>query len=290
MAVRREKVIETSKCKVDARAEIYNCAAEVANDGRSRPLRHRQYDMSRKDIHKSWHGVDSYEEALDLLSNGYQPVVEELREELKVAQTYGPRFQFSNEVQGFLPVVPLALKGVPNSMIDMRIRPIKTKVLDIYYDMTANCDKDPEDFIHAGKILLGTILALEQQGYRFNLYGVQTYWDCYNYSHVHSLDVLCVKIKSSNSPLDLKRMSFPLTHPAFFRVIGFDWQGKSPITRYAGDGRGRAINYDFRDEDCTKMIRGLFGDNAIYLSCSKLIDEDYDKNTLKGALTNGKVA
>lgn len=289
MAVRREKLIKTAECEVSARAEIYTSAAEVARDNTTRSVRHSQYAMDRREIKKSWEGVDSYDEAIDLLANGYQPVVEALREELKVVPTVGPRFKFSNEVQGFLPVVPLALKGVPTSMIDMRIRPIKTKVLDIYYDMTANCGKTPEEFVKAGKILLGTVLALEQQGYRFNLYGVQTYWDSHNLAK-HSLDVLCVKIKSSNSPLDLKRMSFPLTHPAFFRVIGFDWQGKSPITRYIGTGRGRAIAYDFEREDCVKMVKGLFGDNAIYLSCAKIIDKDYDKETLKGVLANDKVA
>lgn len=289
MAVRCEKTIKTAECEVSARAEIYTSAAEVARDNTTRGVRYSQYDISRRDIRRSWQGVDSYNEAIDLLANGYQPVVEVLREELKVVPTAGPRFKFSNEVQGFLPVVPLALKGVPNSMIDMRIRPIKTKVLDIYYDMSANCGKSPEEFIKAGKILLGTVLALEQQGYRFNLYGVQTYWDSRNLAN-HSLDVLCVKIKSSNSPLDLKRMSFPLTHPAFFRVIGFDWQGKSPITRYIGTGRGTTIVDSFERKDCVKMVKGLFGDNAIYLSCATLIDKGYDKETLKGVLANDKVA
>lgn len=289
MSIKKERIIEAGDYKVSAKAEIYNCAADVANDGKNRAVRHSSYDMSHKNIHEDWHGVNSYEEALDLLSNGYQPVVEELNEELKVVSSVGPRFKFSNEVQGFLPVVPLALKGVPNCMIDMRIRPIKTKVLDIYYDMTASCGNDPEDFIRAGKILLGTVLALEQQGYKFNLYGIQSYWDTHDYAD-HALDVLCVKIKSSNSPLDLKRMSFPLTHPAFFRVIGFDWQGKSPITRFIGGGRGCALNYDFSADECNKLIKGLFGDNALYLSCSKLINQDYDKNTLKEVLTNEKVA
>lgn len=290
MPIRKEKKIPTSKCTTDVRAEIYNCARDVVTDCKMRQTRFKDYDMQAPGkVRKSWHGVESYAEALDLLANGYQPVVEALREELKVGTNVGPRFKFSNEIVGFLPIVPLAIQGVPKSMIDMRIRKIKSKVLDIYYDMTANSDKSPEDFIKAGKVLLGTILALEKQGYRFNLYAVQSYWDCYN-DHNHSIDILCVKVKSSDSPLDLKRMSFPLTHPSFFRVIGFDWQGRSPITRYLGSGRGRAMGYDFNTEDCNKIMKGIFGENAFYISASKLIDKDYDKNQLKEVLLNDKKA
>lgn len=290
MAVRREKQtkLPDHPYSINARTEIYTCAEEVASDCKNRAVRHKDYDLSHKEFRKEWRGVSSYAEALDLLANGYQPVVETLREELRCAGNgTNPRFKFSNEVAGFLPIVPLALKGVPNSMIDMRIRPIKMKVLDIYYDMTARSSTDPDEFIKAGKVLLSAILALEQQGYKFNLYGIQSYWDTNNYDN-HALDVLCVKIKSSNSPIDLKRMSFPLTHPAFFRVIGFDWQGKSPITRYIGDGRGCALSYDFTPEECNTIAQELFGNNALYLSCSRLIDNNYTTETLKEVLVGAK--
>ena len=281
-SIRQERKADLSDCTVDIHTEIYTSADAVVDDCKARPVRYSQYDLSRKDINKDWHGVDSYDEALELLKNGYQPTVETLQEELKVTPKTGPRFAFSNEVQGFLPIVPLALKGVPNNMIDMRIRPMKAKVLDVYYDMTASCGHDPEEFIKAGKLLLGTIIALEKQGYRFNLYAIQSYYSD------RTLDILCVKIKSSDRPIDLKRISFPLTHPAFFRVIGFDWESKSPVTRYLGFGRGCALGYRFNREEQEKIIQTVFGTNASYISCSTLIDDKYDQETLKEVFTNAK--
>lgn len=291
MSVRREKKVDTSSYTVDVRTEMYISANELVNDCKNRAVRHGQYTITDEKIRsrQHWYSVPNYDAALELLNTGYQPVVNKLNEELKVAPKAGPRFAFTNEVQGFMPVIPLALNGIPRSMIDVRVRPIKTKVLDIYYDMTATSEKDADDFIKAGKLLLGTILALESQGYKFNLYALQSYWDCNNYAK-HAIDFLCVKVKSSDRPLDLKRISFPLTHPAFFRVIGFDWQSKSPITRYIGDGRGRSVRDDFNKEDCEKIAKAMFGDHVFYMSCTELIGRNYDKKSLMEVLTNAKVA
>lgn len=283
MAVRKEKDIKTNRRMVNVRAEIYNSAEEVVNDCMHRPTRINGYDMQHKALRSSWHYVSNYGEALNLLKNGYQPVVDTFKEELKAFPAEGTRFSFTNDIQGFAPVVPLALMGVPTSMINMRMKPIKSKVIDVYYDMTARSGLEPEDFIKAGKIVLGAILNLEKQGYRFNLYALQSYTEYYDYK---SVDMLCVKVKSSNSPLDLKRMSFPLTHPAFFRVIGFDWQGKSPITRDLGEGRGCALGYAYSTEDQKKMAKEMFGDNALYISCSDIIDHKYDKEKVKEVFTN----
>lgn len=290
MSVRKEKNIKTKRYNnpINVRAELYNSADEVVNDCKIRPVRISGYDMQRKHLRKDWHYVDTYEEALTLLKDGYQPTVSHFKEELKIS-TAGTktRFSFHNDIQGYAPVVPLALQNIPTSMVNMYMKPIKAKVIDVYYDMTTNSDKEPEDFIRAGKDVLGAIINLEQQGYRFNLYAVQSYWDTWDNK---SIDILCVKVKSSNSPFDLKRMSFPLTHPAFFRVIGFDWQGRSPITRDIGSGRGRGFGYDFGREDVNTIVKTMFGDNSLYISCSKIIDNDYDKEKLKGVLTSGKAA
>lgn len=282
MAVRKEKTINIEGSEYSAHIESYLSVNEVVEDCRRRPVRINGYSMKNKDYRKDWHGVKSYDEALSLLHDGYQSSVDSFRNELKVTPRDGTRFSFSNNIQGYAPVVPLALCHVPNSMLDMTMKPIKAKVLDVYYDMTANCNIEPNQFVTAGKALLGSIIELEKQGYRFNLYAIQSYSET-GIGGKNVLDVLCIKIKSSNKPLDLKRMSFPLTHPAFFRVIGFDWQGKSPITRDIGYGRGRAIGYSAGEDALRSMGKQLFGDNACYLSCAKIIRSDYDRNVVKEA-------
>lgn len=258
--------------------ERFESAMEVAETCKTRQMTSSAFDDIANEKFGKWEGVKSYDEALELLRNGYQPTVEAMRDVFK-ANVKGTvkRFTFQNAVQGFAPVVPLALKGVPNCMIDMRTKPIKAKVLDVYYDMTARCGIDSDDIIKAGQTLLGAIIELEKQGYRFNLYAVQSYYN-------GSGDVLAVKVKSSDQPLDLKRISFPLTHTAFFRVIGFDWYSKVPGGTYRGD-YGHAVAYDYSDRELKEMAETLFGKNSVYFSSVKLME--MDKDHVREVMTNG---
>ena len=262
--------------------ELYGSAQEVVRDCQKRTVRGDGYeDMRTENIHDDWHGVNNYDEALRLMETGYQPTVDKLKSALK-ANVFGEqkRIKFENNVHGFVPIVPLAMKGVPNSMVNMTMKPIKAKVVDVYYDITDSCGTSIQTMTKSGQKLLGAIIELEKQGYKFNLYAIQSYTDS------RGADVLCVKIKSSNAPLDIKRMSFPLTHPAFFRVIGFDWQGKCPIARYIGYGRGHALTREITDKEASEMIRQLFGKNAIYIAGKRIKDKDEDY--IKEVLTNEK--
>ena len=282
MAITKEKTIEVSKGKkLEVHAEFYTDANSVVEDCKYRPVRHSDYKVD-KTFDKGWSGVSTYDEALELLRNGYQSAVEGFKNELKVAETYGPRFAFSNDVHGFAPIVPLAIKGIPTCMVNMTLRPLKAKVLDVYYDIGVIASYKPDQIIKAGQSVLGTIIELERMGYKFNLYAVQSYFG----KSERALDMLCVKVKSSNTPLDLKRMAFPLVHPAFFRVIGFDWQGKSPITRYIGYGRGTDFIKNVTDSECKKTITEMFGTNACYITAVRVIDSEYDKEKLKEVFTS----
>lgn len=259
--------------------ERFASAMEVVDASRSRQITNDRFtDMASAD-NWGWRGCKSWEDALDMMRNGYQPTVEKLMGLLKVsAMGNGKRITFQNNIVGYAPVVPLALKGVPNNMIDTRMKPIKCKVLDVYYDMTVSCGVDSDDIIKNGQKLLGAMLELEAQGYAFNLYAIQPYSDG------NSSDMLVVKIKSSSQPIDLKRISFPLTHTAFFRAIGFDWYNKVPGGKYRS-GRGSALCNMESTEKLNKIIKELFGQNAIYLSCGKIINDDVKH--IKEVLENG---
>ena len=119
---------------------------------------------------------------------------------------------------------------------------------------------------------------LERQGYRFNLYAVQTYTDS------NDADMLVVKVKDASKPLDLKRISFPLTHTAFFRVIGFDWYSKVPGGRYRG-AYGCALAYTFEKDKIPGICKQLFGNNSVYLSATQILK--MDKDHVKEVLGNG---
>lgn len=250
--------------------ESYNSAAEVVRDCKERPfIGGRGFD-DMGDGHLGYHtpgwcGVQSYEEALQYLEQGYQPVVEQLKTKIKAnLQGEAKRISFHNDVVGYAPIVPLAIMGVPNSMLNSYMKPIKAKVVDVYYDGTFRGMTSSDDIIATGAKVISVILKMEQQGYRFNLYQVQ------GYSDETGTNLMKVKLKDAAQPIDLKRISFPMTHTAFFRVIGFDWYSKTPRGRYIS-GYGKALS----DIGKTKgklgeLFREMFGKNAVYVSGNEL--------------------
>ena len=258
--------------------EMFDSADEVVQTCKRRPLRFDRDQQKRKD--KSFTGVESWAEACEFMKTGYQPSVDRLKTGIKANLAgQGKRISFYNDVVGFAPIVPLALLGVPTSMQNSYMKPIKAKVIDVYYDMTVNCNVEKEDLQKAGEKLLGAILELEMQGYKFNLYAVQSY------SERKDFDMLCTKVKNSNTPLDLRKISFPLTHPAYFRSIGFDWYTRMPKSKERW-GFGRGLSYNHTDENFRKGFKEIFGKNAVVFAAQKMLNAD--SSHIKEVLTNAK--
>lgn len=276
----KKKVSTSGHRDFKVNLERYESAQEVVKHCQERPMTSSSFHDQSRASFGSWEGVRSYNEALDLLKNGYQPTVEKLKDTVKANRTgYGKRISFGNDIQGFAPIVPLALKGVPQSMVNMTMKQIKAKVIDVYYDMTTSAGTSSETIIENGQKLLGAIMGLEKQGYKFNLYAMQSYAD------EHSTDMLVVKIKSSDRPIDLKRISFPLTHTAFFRVIGFDWYSKVPDGKYR-PGYGKALKFIMNQKELDELASQMFGKNAVLISGRHI--QERDDEYIKEVLTNDK--
>lgn len=238
-------------------------------------------------------GVHSWEEAVDLLTHGYNPMVKELKDIAPELIGEGKRITFKNNVEGFAPVVPLALMGVPNCMVSVRMKPIKTKVLDVYYLSCVSHWVTTAQMIKAGKHLLRALLTLEMSGYKFNLYVLQ------DYSHPHARgEAFLAKIKSSNQPLDLRKMSFILAHPAALRVIGFDWYSRYPEGVYRCD-YGTPLARTYPAETLDAALKELTGKPCVTFAAQTLVgmnryggnDEavlEYIKDRLTGGNTNGR--
>lgn len=274
-----KKVVSVNGNKRTINAEIFNSADECAKVCQSRAITDSSFEDMRKEASQKWHGAD-YDGAMNLLKNGYQPTVDALKGVFKAnVSGEGKRFKFQNSPVGFAPIVPLALMGVPNSMLDMRMKPIKAKVVDVYIDMTCSAGTSSDAIMKASKKVLSAVIELEQQGYRFNLYSCTGYFDS------SSGDAVCVKVKSAEQPLDLKRVSFPMAHTAFFRVLGFDWYSKFPLGKYRF-GYGHAAYFEFKS-NTREMYQQLFGKkNIVFFSVQELIANGNEK-AIKEALENG---
>ena len=263
--------------KIAIHMERFDSVMEVADKCNTREMTSNEFHNMRKESLRSWHGVNTYDEAIDLMHNGYEPQVT-MMELDRIARGEGKRIAFSNNIVGFAPVVPLALKGVPNCMIDMRMKPAKIKVIDLYYECTHSASCGADELIADGKKVLGAIMAMERSGYKINLYAMQSY------ANSDDCDMMIVKIKSSSQPFDLKKMSYALMHPAFFRVIGFDWYSKFPDAKFRF-GYGHWLAREFNDKELLQEeFRKIFGNNAVYLSGmeTNIHDQQYIIDTLKG--------
>lgn len=273
-------IIQKTVKDIKFMVEMFSGASEVVAVSSKRRITSGSFEDKRKGkLDKEWTGVSSYEEAEALMQTGYQSAVEALKDIKPCIYGQGKRISFFNDIVGYAPIVPLAMMNIPNSMVNSRMTPMKAKVLNVYYDMTASCMTDSDDIIKAGQKLLGAIMELEVSGYRFNLYAIQSY------ASKNDADVMCVKIKDANMPIDLKRISFPLAHTAFFRVVGFDWYSRTPKGTFRF-GYGHALAYDRDDDKLTDIFGELFNEKAVFISCVKIMEND--KEHLKKVLTNSK--
>ena len=268
-----------------ANIEIYDSVMDVVNDCKSRKITSKDFDdMQKEALRKGWHGVDTYDEALRLMRDGWTDKVEALQAEVNKSKTIDTkRIAFKNDIQGFAPIVPLAILGIPNAMINTAVKPIKSKVISIYYNSSISSKNDSDTLVKNGKKVIEAVIKLEKDGYRVNLNVVQTY------AESSSSDVLVVKVKSANQPLDLKRVCFPIMHAAMFRVIGFDWYSKFPKGKHRCGYGCPLKNALGSDEKAREFMRAMFGKEAVYLIATEIQGKSSDDvaEMLKGGkMTN----
>lgn len=247
------------KCKTHAfNVEEYDSAYELVKVSSSRPVTPQWKSDCLTEVNKRFHSVASREEAYDLLKNGWTQNVDQVKMSLNAVNTanVSKRTSFRNDVVGFAPVVPLAMMNVPNSMINSSMKKVKAKVIKIYYNIVAGCSTSPETFLANGKKIMEAVMLLERSGYRCELNAMQLY------TKNNLSDTLIVRVKEANQPMDVKRIMFPFTHPAFFRVIGFDWEDKCPTAQWIS-GRGKP--FDMVVNNHLDIIREAFGNDSVYL-------------------------
>lgn len=266
-----------------ANVEVYDSVMDVVRDCKTRSIIDSRFSDIRcdKTMSRDWEGVETYDDALRLMNDGWNEQVKGLQQTLtKIKTVEQKRISFQNEIQGFAPIVPLAILGVPNAMINMRMTQIKSKVISIYYNMAVNAGNSAKTIIANGRKIVEAVVKLENSGYRVNLYALQAYAGG---GHDSDCDILAIKVKSANQPLDLKRICFPVMHPAMFRVIGFDWQNKFPNGKYRF-GRGRALTDVIGENKAQELVRAVFGNEAVYLMATTVQNNDasYIVDVLKG--------
>ena len=276
-----EEIVDEDNQEKYMNYEIFDYLSEIIETNRSRKHRHNDETIKYRNLRKSWDGVKTYEEAEDLAINGWKEMENDDRLKNIFNLQTGEEdklISFKNDVVGYTPIVPLVLQGIPNCMTNVKKKRVKSRIIHIVYNISITCDRSSDNIMKAGLELFKVIMALERQGYRIKLTAMQEFTD------YEGSDMFFLNLKSEYKPLHISSMLFPLIHPAMFRVIGFCWYEKSPVTSYKS---GYGTSYERRFSN-TSLIKGLKNilktDNLIYLSfrdIEKLSAEDIAKKIKK---------
>lgn len=166
----------------------------------------------------SFTNTRNFDEAMQLVTNGWDSGSKNLTEKLKIANLKQQSKEVKraiNDIVGFQVNVPRYLLGIPTNMVNQkavkRKQPIITLIKSISYSGAVSADTILEDSVK----FLQIVQEIEKKGIRVNIYTHRHGWKG-DEEHVCR-----VKIKGANERLNISKMSFPLTHPSFLRRLMF---------------------------------------------------------------------
>lgn len=187
----------------------------------------------------------SYDDSLSLMMTGYKEGLKNLTasQGTRIAHTSRVAKNLpTTDVVGYIPHIPNAITGIPQSMISTKPTEQKAKVISILYAIGSSGGTDASRFIAAGRNLLEVIMTLELQGYRVGLKIITSY--C-----VSSQNAFCiVQIKDHRQQSNPLKIAYPLLHPSFFRRQGFRWLETCPAVVDCDFrcGYGCVLRYKFK--------------------------------------------
>ena len=169
--------------------------------------------------------TQSYEEATKLLKDGWSSMAQEITKKLNVIknQVVNEHVQkILYDVVGFQASVPRYLQGIPTSMVNKKLVPVKQKVITLDKDISYNASIKTEQIIEASVQTLQLIKKIEAQGIRVNL---NLIWGV---AAGDTKEVAKVRLKSANERLNISKLSFPLVHPSMLRRLCFRYLEVAP--------------------------------------------------------------
>ena len=232
--------------------EFLKHAPRIGNDD-------TEYATDREDD-DGFYGNMSYQEALEKLEFGDKETAENIENiENQTMMTQKIMQTYKNDVYGFMPNVPNAIMGLPQSMINIRHHRIKgnNKIIDLVLNADVSAAVSGEKYQKVTKTFLNIVDSLEKQGYRLNIY--------YAITTIFSNSDCCwlMKLKDSTEPFNKYKCAFPLGTAAMFRRIGFrlieTLPSKKSKREVVNGGYGRPAH----DEKMQKLIKNNFQFNNI---------------------------
>ncbi len=233
---------------------------------------------------KHWNDFERPEELQNLLVNGVtntRLINEVSKNSVHIDRVESnKRTKFFNDVQGFSPIVPLVIMGVPKNMSNSRTVKMKNKVINLVWDCSISGGTETSDVRAVAIEVLKQVVGLELAGYRVRLTAVDSYCSG-GISYMMGLT-----LKKESQPINLKRILFPCTSSAFVRGVSFGWYVRLPDAEYIS-GYGRTAHHEYR-EHAKDYYEQIFGTNTISFSIAEFLDAKRRgrlESTVKARLT-----
>lgn len=228
-------------------AEFYNYLCKTPFNDAFRWASHSSVDGDKEFTHTA-----NFEEAVDLMKNGWDDMAKRLTQTLKVKEQKSAmvnRRKQVNSVAGFHPVVPLYLAGVPTNMVSTKMVPMKQKILNITKSVDYNAGTSTATIIEESVKAMQIVKKFEAMGYRVNLnIAVGSIEDKKMYAKV--------RIKSADEKLNVSKLAFPMVHPSMLRRLFFRFIEVHPeVTKNFIWGYGRPST--------SKQLQKAFPDDII---------------------------
>lgn len=206
-----------------------------------------------------WAGASTYEEAKDMFLNGTKAKAEMRK---AFASEIDPhRKKIETGICGCAPIVPNALLGIPQAMIDVKHRRVP-KAIRVVVNMSISASTSAREITEAGKKIIAAVGKLESQGVSTEI--LCTSDKEIGHGREQVISSCSIAIKNAGQAFNAARVSFSMSSPAFLRVFQFIHTSSQPEIPYDG-GYGRAISYGFSREELSEYYRTMYG-NGVYIS------------------------
>ena len=213
--------------KYDDYSEVFNSLSAFNNALKDRPVnpvfKNAQHSQIDSIHYREFTKTKSYDEASELMLHGDSTNLGKLVAvdgvDLSRLRGYKIVNRQQKAVCGGFPLVPVYLTGVPKNMLASKKIAIKTKVINIIYNISAPGSLKASSIVNAGANMVSIIRYLEKNGIRVNLYTIWATWDKKSGHRC----AFFVKIKDAGAPLNLLNIAYPIINPSMLRRHGFKW-------------------------------------------------------------------
>lgn len=251
---------------------VYYEPAELISKLKQNPLPGRS-DASMDGDYSFTH-THSYDEAFKLLRYGDDESYELLKEVRKennideMENSVRKRKKLVQDVAGFQPIVPNAILGLPKSMLNSNYDLSRKKIVRIYFDASVHAGIQARTMALAGAKIMSYIDTLEYNDYRVELYIGDT-------SYVRGANEVQgwgFPIKSSDQPLNIRKLSFYFINPSFLRRISFRVdEAEENLHDVTNSGYG-AVDHT---EERARMVFNALGDDINYYGLDVLNNKEF---------------